>query len=144
MASEKNVREDGVLAFNRDANGFILCEMYSGCITFKLFLFAIVSPSEFLDGKTRFSYSFQPVYLTIFQISFDIQQLLNLTHFLYSFDYKAVLHSLHLQENDFFRKLTAREAIRKGENLSSGVCSSLQEQNEWLCIDEEVGVLATG
>jgi hypothetical protein len=41
------------------------------------------------------------------------------------FYYIVFAHSLQLQEKDFFKKLTAREAIRKGENLSSGVCNSL-------------------
>ena len=34
---------------------------------FELFLFASISPSEFLDGKTECSYSFQPIYITIFK-----------------------------------------------------------------------------
>jgi len=104
MASEKNVCEGGALAFNRHAKGSILCERCSSFIMFELFLFASVSPSEFLDDKTKCSYSLQPIYFINFQISFDIEQLLNLTHFLYIFDYKGFPHSLQLQEKDFFKK----------------------------------------
>lgn len=67
MASKKNVREGGVLAFNRDAKGLILCERYSDCIMFELYLFASVSPNEFLGDKTKCSYFFQPIYFIIFK-----------------------------------------------------------------------------
>jgi len=67
MASEENVREGGVLAFNRGLKGLILCERYSGCIMFELFLFTSVSPSEFLEDKTKCSYSLQPICFIIFK-----------------------------------------------------------------------------
>ena len=72
MASEKkNVREGGLLAFNRDAKGLILYERFSGYVMFQLFFFSSVLSSEFLDvtlvnDKTKCSFSLQSVYFIIF------------------------------------------------------------------------------